>query len=71
MPMRDGGTQALATGGPSVGTGHVGRCPGLINENQTIRIQIKLILEPLATPRQDVRTILLRGVAGLFLRVIR
>lgn len=50
--------------------GHVGRRPGLVDEDEPFGIEIGLGVEPGAAPAQDVRAILLDGVAGLFFRVI-
>ena len=71
MPMRHAGPQALAPGRSSVAAGHVGRGPGLIDEHEARRVEIKLIVEPLLPSSQDVRPVLLGRVCGLFLRVIR
>jgi hypothetical protein len=48
---------------------HVRRRPGFINEDKPFRIEIELVFEPAAAAPQYVRTILLYGVASLFLRV--
>jgi len=50
--------------------GHVGRGPGLVDEDEVLRIEVDLALEPGAAPLQDVRAILLAGMSGPFLRVI-
>ena len=71
MAMRHAGPQALAPGRSSVAAGHVGRGPGLIDEHEARRVEIKLIVEPLLPSSQDVRPVLLGRVCGLFLRVIR
>ena len=44
-------------------------CPGLVDEHQTIRIEIELGIEPVPAPLQDVRAVLLGRVRGLFLNV--
>jgi hypothetical protein len=49
---------------------HVGGGPGLVDEDQSLGIEVELILEPLFAPGQDVGAILLGGVRGLFLRVM-
>jgi len=49
---------------------HVGGGPGLVDEDQFVGIEIELALEPFLAALQDIGTVLLRGVAGLFLRVI-
>ena len=53
-----------------MGAGHVGRRPGFVNEHEAVQIELGLALEPVLAPLQDVGTILLGGVRGLFLRVI-
>jgi hypothetical protein len=50
--------------------GHVGGSPGLIDEDQTLGIEIELIVEPALALPQDVGTALLDRVPDLFLRVI-
>jgi hypothetical protein len=50
--------------------GHVGGGPGLVNEDEAIRVQIELAIEPLLALLQDIGAILLDGVASLFLRVM-
>ena len=71
MPMRHASPQALAPGRSSVAAGHVGRGPGLIDEDEARRVEIKLLVEPLLPSSQDVRPVLLGRVCGRFLRVIR
>jgi hypothetical protein len=51
--------------------GHVGRGPGFVDEDQPARVEIGLVLEPVPALGQDVGAVLLGGVRGLFLRVIR
>jgi len=62
--------QALALGAPSVAAGHVGRGPGLVDEHEALGLQIELTVEPCPALAQDVGTVLLDRVPGLFLRVI-
>jgi hypothetical protein len=50
--------------------GHVGGGPGLIDEDQTLRIEVELVVEPAPPLPQDVGPVLLDRVPGLFLRVI-
>ena len=71
MPVRDGSAQALASGRPAVGAGHVGRGPRLVDEHQPGRIEVELALEPSLPFAQDVCSLLLGRVRGLFLSVIR
>ena len=51
-------------------TGHVRGSPCLVNEDQAFRIEIDLAVKPVLTLPQDVGTVLLDRVGGLFLRVI-
>lgn len=69
MPVREAHTQPLAFRTSSVRARHVGRSPGFINEDQSLRIEIELRLEPATAALQHVWTILLYSVANLFLRV--
>ena len=47
-------------------TRHVGRCPGLVDEDQPLGIEIELPLEPLLATLQDVGAFLFGGVCGRF-----
>src|SRR6516225_2875298 len=69
MPVRDGGPQPLSLRGSSSPADHVGRGPGLVDKDEPLRIKIDLLIEPILAPPQDVRTLLLRRVGGLFLNV--
>jgi len=46
--------------------GHVGCSPRLIDEDEALRIEIKLAVEPALPLPQDVGTVLLLRVPGLF-----
>ncbi len=50
--------------------GHVGGSPRLVDEDQALRIEIELVIEPALALPQDVGPVLLDRVPGLFLRVI-
>jgi hypothetical protein len=50
---------------------HVCRGPSLINEHKPLRVEVKLPLEPVLAVFQDIGTILLLRVGGLFLTDIR
>ena len=63
--------QALAAWAAPVRAGHVGLRPGLVEEDQPRGIEVGLPVEPGLPAFQDVRAILLAGMAGLFLRVMR
>lgn len=54
-----------------VRAGHAGRCPGFVHEDRALGIEVRLVLEPLPVPLQDVRALLFRSVTGPFLRVMR
>jgi len=71
VAVRDADAQALAARSAAVGAGHVGLRPGLVDEDQPLRVEVGLALEPGLAPLQDIGAILLAGVRGLFLRVIR
>ena len=43
--------------------------PGLVDEHESAGIEIELGVEPVLAPLQDVRTVLLGRVRGLFLNV--
>lgn len=49
--------------------GHIGLGPGFVDEDETLGIQVDLPVEPGLTLAQDIRSVLLAGVRGLFLRV--
>ena len=69
MTVRNAGPESLASWSAATTPGHVGRCPGLVDEHQTIRIEIELGIEPVPAPLQDVQAVLLGRVRGLFLNV--
>ena len=72
VAVRDADTKALAAAAAAVavGSSHVGRSPGLVDEHQTFGIEIELAFEPGLAPLQDVGAVLLGRVRGLFLRVM-
>jgi hypothetical protein len=45
---------------------HLGRGPGLVDEDQALGVQIGLALEPGPTTTQNVGALLLAGVRGFF-----
>jgi len=67
--MRCRHSQALAARTTAVAARHVGRGPGLVDEDEALRIEIGLALEPVLPAFQDVGTALLAGVRRLFLSV--
>jgi hypothetical protein len=48
---------------------HVGCRPGFVDEDEAVRVKIKLAVEPALALSQDVGALLLDGVCSLFLRV--
>ncbi len=50
--------------------GHIGGSPRLVDEDKTFWCEIKLPVEPVVPLLQDIGTVLLDGMASLFLRVI-
>ena len=70
VAVRHAGAQPLAARGSAIAARHVGRGPGLVDEDELVRIEIELPLEPLLAPLQDVGAVLLGRVRRLFLRVI-
>jgi hypothetical protein len=71
MAVRDRCPQTLATGRATIAASHIRGCPGLVDKDETARIEIGLALKPLPTPCQDIGSVLLRRMGRLFLRVIR
>ena len=53
--------------GPAVEPDHVRLGPGLIDEDQPTRVQLRLVLAPFLSGLGDVRSILLGGPERLFL----
>lgn len=69
VAMRNADPKPLTAPAATVPTSHVRGGPGLVDEDEALRIEVELALEPgLALP-QDIRAVLLRGVRRLFLRV--
>src|SRR5665213_3155557 len=70
MAVRDRGTASFTTLGPPAQPRHLGRCGGLVDEDQFLGIEIELSVEPCATAALDVRALLLAGMRRLFLNVM-
>lgn len=66
MSVRDRGPQALAAESPPVQARHPGGGARLVDEDQALGVQVELALEPGAATPQDVGTVLLRRMPGLF-----
>jgi hypothetical protein len=66
MPMGHRGPAPLAAWCPSASTSHLGRCSRLIDEDQALRVELRLGIEPGPAASQDVSPLLLVGVRGFF-----
>ena len=69
MAVRDRGAQAFPFGSATASSRHVRGGPGLVDENELLRIKIELGFEPSPTALQDIWPILLGRVRRLFLSV--
>ena len=69
MAVREAHPKPLALAATAMGARHIRRRPGLIDEHEPFRIEVRLRLEPVAALLQDVRAVLLDRVPGLFFRV--
>ena len=69
MPVRYASSATLASKGTSPQTCHLRRESGFVDEDQLLRIEIKLAIKPDAPPLQDIRPVLLQCMCGLFLNV--
>src|SRR5262249_47434317 len=69
MPIRNRCDESLATRSAAALTRHVGGCPGLIDKDQTIWIQARLVGAPNLPRGRNIRPLLLGGVKRLFLSV--
>ena len=67
--MRDAGPTTLAARRSSTQAGHLRGQSGLIDEDQSRRIEIELAIEPVPASLQDIGALLLQRVGGLFLNV--
>jgi hypothetical protein len=69
MAMGYADAEPLAAPAAPMASGHVGRSPRLVDEDQPRRVEVELTLEPLLATRQHVGAVLLGRVRSLFLRV--
>lgn len=69
VPMGKAHAQALPFLASAVRARHVRRRPGFVDKDQSFRVQIELVRKPATATLQYVRTVLLYGMASLFLRV--
>ena len=66
MAMRDRGAAALTALGPAPRASHLGRGPGLIDEDQLLGIETGLGVEPGLAAEDHIGPLLLGGVRGFF-----
>ena len=66
MPMGHSSPATLATFGPAAQPGHLGRGAGLVDEYETLRVEVRLRFEPGFAPSGDVGPFLLRRVRCFF-----
>ena len=66
MSMRDGRPAAFAAPRPATQSGHLGRGPRLVDEDQLLGIKLELIIEPGLTRVPDVLALLLGRMSGFF-----
>jgi hypothetical protein len=66
MAMRNFADQALSAPAAASGSGHVGACSGLVDEDETIRIKQPLRALPALAGGRHVGTILFAGVNAFF-----
>ena len=66
MSVRHAGPTALSARGTAAQAGHLGGQACLVDEDKALRVEIRLSLEPIPAPLQDVRALLLQCMGGLF-----
>ncbi|RAH96282.1 hypothetical protein DLJ53_32800 [Acuticoccus sediminis] len=66
MAERKRHAQALTDGASAVGASHLRVRPCLVDENQPLGLELVLAVEPDTPAGEDVRTVLLGRMAGLF-----
>jgi hypothetical protein len=66
MTVRHGRAATLSPFGAASEPRHLRRRTGLVDEDQALRIEIRLRVEPGPAPRGDVGPFLLAGVRGFF-----
>jgi hypothetical protein len=67
MTMRHADPEPFATRAAAAAARHVGRGPGLVDEDEAFGIEIGLTVEPVLPALQDVGAVLLAGMRRLFL----
>lgn len=69
MAMRHTGSATVASKCTSAQTCHLRRKAGFVYEDEFVRIEVELTIEPDAPALQDIRPVLLQCMCGLFLNV--
>jgi len=67
MTVRDARPASFPPGGAATQAGHLGRGAGLVDEDQLLRIEVGLAVEPGLAPDKNVRALLFGGVRRLYL----
>src|SRR6266568_2653253 len=67
VPPRHAGHQALTARAAAIAARHVGRCAGLVDENQALRVQLALARTPIITRLGHIWPVLLGSSLRLFL----
>ena len=70
MPVRHAHPQALPPWSSPPRPSHVGCGPGLVDEDQPLRVEVELLLKPSLALPQDVGPLLLGCVRRLFFTVM-
>jgi hypothetical protein len=66
VAVRNGGAATLAPQRPTVEPRHLGGGAGLVDEDQALRVEVELAVEPGPACRLDIAALLLSRVRGLF-----
>ncbi len=69
MAVRNARPATFSAWGTAAQAGHLGGETSLVDEDEALRIEIELCLEPVPAPLQDVGALLLQCMGGLFLNV--
>ena len=71
MAVWHGGPAALPSRRPAAQARHLGGGAGLVDEDQALRVEVELAVEPGLARRLDIAALLLGRMRGLFLSVMR
>jgi len=70
VAMRHAEPQAFPAPATALAARHVGGSPGLVDEDEPLRVQVQLAVEPGLALFQDIGAVLLGRVRGLFFQVM-